>query len=71
MSTLLSTAEGEAGGHRAMLGSNALVNILKPVNIVSRGKVYRRSYRLLEVVYSHLKDLLVGFSKIAERPTFS
>ena len=33
MSTLLSTPEGEAGGHRAMVGSNVLVNILKTVNL--------------------------------------
>lgn len=41
MSTLLSTSEGEAGGHRAMLGSNVLVNILKPVNIVNLGNTLR------------------------------
>ena len=37
MSTLLSTPEGEAGDHAGMAGSNALVNILKPVNIVNLG----------------------------------
>ena len=45
MSTIWSTvkpfrasqARGEAGGHRGMAGSNALVNILKPVNIVNLG----------------------------------
>ena len=50
MSTILSTgkpfkasqAEGEAGGHRAMVGSNVLVNILKPVNIVNLGNPLRR-----------------------------
>ena len=41
MSTLLSTSEGEAGGHRAMVGSNVLVNILKPVNIVNLGNTLR------------------------------
>ena len=41
MSTLLSTPEGEAGGHRAMVGSNVLVNILKPVNIVNLGNMLR------------------------------
>jgi len=41
VSTLLSTSEGEAGGHRAMLGSNVLVNILKTVNIVNLGSTLR------------------------------
>ena len=41
MSTLLSTSEGEAGGHRAMVGSNVLVNILKPINIVNLGNTLR------------------------------
>ena len=49
MSTILSTvkpfrasqARGEAEGHRAMLGSNALVNILKTVNIVNLGSTLR------------------------------
>ena len=41
MSTLLSTPEGEAGGHRAMAGSNVLVNILKPANIVNLGNTLR------------------------------
>ena len=49
MSTILSTgkpfkasqAEGGAGGHRAMVGSNVLVNILKPVNIVNLGNMLR------------------------------
>ena len=49
MSTILSTvkpfrasqARGEAGGHRGMAGSNALVNILKPVNIVNLGNTLR------------------------------
>ena len=41
MSTLLSTPEGEAGDHRAMAGSNGLVNILKPVNIVNLGNTLR------------------------------
>ena len=49
MSTIWSTvkpfrasqARGEAGGHRGMAGSNALVNILKPVNIVNLGNTLR------------------------------
>ena len=41
MSTLLSTPEGEAGDHAGMAGSNALVNILKPVNIVNLGNKLR------------------------------
>ena len=41
MSTLLSTPEGEAGDHAGMAGSNVLVNILKPVNIVNLGNTLR------------------------------
>jgi hypothetical protein len=41
VSTLLSTSEGEAGGHAGMAGSNVLVNILKPVNIVNLGNTLR------------------------------
>ena len=41
MSTLLSTPEGDAGDHVGMAGSNALVNILKPVNIVNLGNTLR------------------------------
>ena len=55
MSTLLSTSEGEAGGHRAMVGSNVLVNILKPVNIVNLGNTLRRGVGKsgLEVLSRH------------------
>jgi hypothetical protein len=50
VSTILSTgkpfkasqAEGEAGDHAGMAGSNVLVNILKPVNIVNLGNPLRR-----------------------------
>ena len=41
MSTLLSTPEGEAGDYAGMAGSNALVNILKTVNIVNLGNPLR------------------------------
>jgi len=41
VSTLLSTPEGDAGDHAGMAGSNALVNILKPVNIVNLGNTLR------------------------------
>ena len=41
MSTLLSTPEGKAGDHAGMAGSNVLVNILKPVNIVNLGNTLR------------------------------
>ena len=41
MSTLLSTSEGDAGDHAGMVGSNVLVNILKPVNIVNLGNTLR------------------------------
>ena len=63
MSTILSTgkpfkasqAEGDAGDHASMVGSNVLVNILKPVNIVNLGNTLRcgvgrgsLSYRIYE-----------------------
>ena len=65
MSTLLSTPEGDAGDHAGMAGSNVLVNILKPVNIVNLGNTLRCGVGRSRPIKLHYPNELVSLIGLA------